>query len=148
MTTDELFRIYDDEFAHFEQLEDILGEERQALKSRDADAITAVTARKQALLEQIESLDIQRREFKEACRDIYIGDTELALQIQHRDDKLKASLENFQHHNRINMGILEMGRLFTENMLSILRGQPLGTGTYGPGGDRGKGPGPKSLAKV
>lgn len=148
MTRSELIGIYETEFAFIDQLEELLNQERQALQSRDADAITDITARKQSLLERLEAVDVQRRKGTEALLNRESEDG-LDAFIKSRDESLKESLRNFQHENRINMGILELGRIFTADILSILRGQPHGhSPTYDTRGNRDNSPGTKSITKV
>jgi len=149
MTRSELIGIYETEFAFIDQLEELLNQERQALQSRDADAITDITARKQSLLEHLEAVDVQRRKGTEALLKNRDSEDGLDAFINSRDESLKESLRNFQHENRINMGILELGRIFTADILAILRGQPHGhSPTYNTRGNRDNSPGTKSITKV
>ena len=149
MTRTELIGIYETEFALIDQLEGLLNQERKALRSRDADAITDITARKQSQLEQLEAVDVQRRKGKEALLKDRGPEDDLDAFIKSRDESLRESLRSFQHENRINMGILELGRIFTAELLSILRGQPSGhCPTYDPKVGRENSPGSKSIAKV
>ena len=149
MTLTELKKTYETEFAFLEKLSGVLDDERQALRARDADAILKITSTKQSLLEQLESLDKQRREGREKLLAAHQSDAGLIKYIETSDASLKKSLQGFQQENRVNMGILELGRIFTAEILSILRGQPItNSGTYDTHGGRDSVLSPKSLAKV
>ena len=79
----------------------------------------------------------------------WINNTDLIEYIGINDQKLKHTLNTFQHANRINLGIVELGRVFTEQVLSILRGQSWhASEVYNPKGSRQNTIQSKSLAKV
>lgn len=149
MSKVDLQKVYAAEFACLDNLATLLEEERVALRARNTVKILATSEQKQDLIEQLESLDTQRRALKKKVADIYSNNTDFIEYIAINDRKLKHTLNTFQHANRINLGIVELGRIFTEQLLSILRGQSQHTSeVYDPTGNRQNSILSKSLAKV
>jgi len=145
----DLQKAYDAEFACLDNLTQLLEDEREALRARNTTEIHATSGQKQDLIGQLESLDKQRRALKKKVPDFSTNDNDLIDYIEINDRKLKHTLNAFQHANRINLGIVELGRIFTEQVLSILCGQSRhASEVYDPKGSRQNTILSKSLAKV
>ncbi len=148
MNSQEIKQAYNNEFACLQELDTLLGQERQALKSRDTVLIGQLLEQKQALIIELESLDCQRRHLKQQAGEMTSCGNDIREFINTRDAELKKLLEQFRHQNRVNHGIVEMGRIFTRQILSILRGHAHNPGLYDPQGSHNNTDSSKSLAKV
>ncbi len=149
MTPSYLTTLYTDEQDCLHQLGQLLEQETHTLQQRDLDRLDEITAEKQSLLSRLETLDLKRRSLLEKHRNQINQDKTLLEIVKRYDDSLKNSLLEFQQANRINQGIVELGRIFTRQILNLLR-NPTETDSklYDTDGNAGKSSLSSSLAKV
>lgn len=120
------------------RLNDILDAEDAALRGRESDRIGAVVAEKLAVLRELETLggeltgllrqggrSADRKDMRALLADPALADMR---------ERLQRLLRDCQGKNRVNGTVIELKRALTENLLSILRGEPAGGKTYGRGG--------------
>ena len=138
------------------ELIDLIERERTALSSRDAGALEAAIAGKQARLEQLEARSRERdalvraagfatdRSGVEACIAGCDGDGTLAALwgefIEHVSECRKA--------NQVNGGVVELSRRQVRRALGILRGQAPDTELYNTEGRSVAGGNTRPLAKA
>jgi flagellar biosynthesis/type III secretory pathway chaperone len=120
----------------------LLGIEAAALQGRDIDAIEALVDRKQALIQEFESLEARRQSLLkrtgfggaqpdvEGCIAWCDGSGKLARGWR----LLLERIRGCQHQNRCNGAILESSRRHAQQALALLRGQSPHTGLYNPNG--------------
>lgn len=135
----------------------LLGIEAEALQGRDIDAIEALTGRKQALMQEFESLEAKRQVLleragfggaapadMEGCIAWCDGSGQLARGWQLLLERIRGS----QHQNRRNGAILESSRRHAQQALALLRGQAPQTDLYNPNGSTSADTPGRSLAKA
>lgn len=147
VTLAELSGIYSHEHDCLDRLDKVLRSEREALRSRQLKEINTNSDKKQALINELEMLDQRRRDLIAQMTATDSSKT-LSDDIMSRDNLLKKRLQDFQHSNRINLGIIELSRILTDQMLNILRGEQNNDDLYDPGGTHNKSGFTKSIAKV
>ncbi len=114
------------------QLATCLEQEQQALATLDGPALEAVAASKQQLLLRMEQQAGERTRL--ATEAGYGADTmEAFMAAADRQDQLTAcwrelleALRTCQHQNRVNGGVIVLGREQLQTALGLLRGQQTG----------------------
>jgi flagella synthesis protein FlgN len=141
----QLSSILQSELNQSKQLQSLLQQEREALKTADLDTIQSITQQKQSPLVQLEQLGRQRDYVLKAA-GFPVGKAGLeafiANQAESDSNKIKQVLSELRQvakscreDNQINGGILNVNRQYLVRALSILRGRDPETGAYGPGGE-------------
>lgn len=138
------------------RLDALLGIEAAALQGRDIDAIEELAGRKQALMQEFESLESRRQTLLEragfggtqpdveACIAWCDGSGKLARGWR----QLLERIRGCQHQNRCNGAILDSSRRHAQQALALLRGQPPQTDLYNPNGSAASDSLGRSLAKA
>lgn len=120
----------------------LLGIEAEALNGRDIDTIETLVGRKQALMQEFESLETRRQALLEhagfggpqpdveGCIAWCDGSGRLARGWR----LLLERIRNCQHQNRRNGAVMESSRRHAQQALALLRGQSPQTDLYNPNG--------------
>lgn len=134
----ELERLLDMGSTLLGEFEHALEEESRALSERAADALSGVVERKMAMLRKLDSVG---NTLGQLLAGAGLGADAASLEqcldtpeLRERWDRFHDGLAKCSHHNRLNGGVIEVSRNYTEQMLNILRGPTASPGVYGPGG--------------
>lgn len=121
------------QLAHLEQL---LGEEQEAMLRRNSEEMGELAKRKQALIERVEGLEGERLQRlmpnggvaeRDAWKEVLGADSRLAVQWQ----RLEAVLLRCRKQNQVNGVLLERDRQQTQQLLRLLLGgEGKATSTY------------------
>ncbi len=139
------------------KLQTLLAEEATALTKRDADALEQLVLDKNALLQQLETLQHSKQAvLSRAGYGHTAADIETCLdwcdergQLQRGWQLLLERLAHCQHANRINGATLESSRRYAQQALSLLRGAAIPVSLYDPNGSSNAGhDNGRSLAKA
>ncbi len=139
---EELAQVYTDELLLAEDLQKLLVAEEAALRSRDSEFIQNCTEKKNILLERFESFEVKRKEIQDS-----VSDTKNQV-ISDKHSKLQKMLENIQHQNTVNAGIIKVSQEFTQQILNIMRGVTQHQTTYDQSGNTSNNNSNQYLAKV
>jgi flagellar biosynthesis/type III secretory pathway chaperone len=114
------------------QLAACLEQEQQALTELDAATLETVVGTKTQLLQQMEQHATERLRLASAAGYDHASMAAFLAAVDPQDQlgadwqALLAALETCQHRNRVNGGIIELGRQRLHMTLALLRGQPSG----------------------
>ncbi len=126
-----------------EHLQDALIEEQRCIAGRDLAALGAAVQRKMALLDDVQTLDAQRRAMvlAQGLPDTNSGMNELLSRssddgVQELWATLLHSLQQGQAMNEACGAIIRRSLEDNHRLLEVLRGEPMDSGqaAYGPGG--------------
>ena len=116
------------------QLNDLLFQEREALKQRDASGVHQLLAKKTSLLEKLEHNGMERNQAlhnagfeanDQGARDYLQQQApEKMPELGVQWEGLKTALENCQEANTVNGRIIHRSRQQINLLLDIMRGQP------------------------
>jgi flagellar biosynthesis protein FlgN len=138
------------------RLGSLLGIETTALHGRDIEAIEALVGRKQALMQEFDSLETRRQALLERAGfggpqpdvDACIAWCDSSGRLARGWRLLLDRIRDCQHRNRRNGAILESSRRHAQQALALLRGQSPQTDLYNPNGSTATDPLGRSLAKA
>ncbi len=143
----DLSHLYHEQIHSAKELLDLLQDEEEALRQRDAEELKECIRRKQDLLQQFEA-DAEKRLTLDKILNLDSISLPLKDSVQDRKKQLKTLMDSVQHQNRINAGIVKVSQDFTQKMLDIVRGQPFQQAMYNAFGQSKKQSNNQSLAKV
>ncbi len=137
-------------------LKECLGEERAALTSRSAEALTEAVQSKRALLEKLQQLESERNRISEAA-GFSAGSTQMDdLVVWCDDDSIIAN--RWQHLlqvasecndlNAANGAIIRVTKQHVETSLAILRNGDAESESYNPAGSEYRELGQRTLAEA
>lgn len=132
MMFEQLYTLLQKERDAVRQLSDCLEQERQALAELDTKALEAAAETKQRLLQTLEREAEERTRlatqagYDHASMEAYLASVDRQGQLQNGWQDLLDGLRACQHQNRVNGGVIELGRERLHLALGLLRGQ--GTG--------------------
>lgn len=120
--------IVQQELGQLAQLEVVLGQEHEALKKRDNDALASSTAEKNQLVTALERRGSERIELLKAAglgadQEAIHAFVETEPQLQALWQQLETALLNCQKQNQVNGMLLEKGRQQAQHLLGILLGE-------------------------
>lgn len=125
-------QILQTELGQLARLELVLGQEFDALKQQNNDALSENLEEKQKLIHEIESLGRQRLEL---LRGAGQGDDKVAVlafvsaeaELNTRWQELEATLLRCQKQNQVNGMLLEKGKMQAQQLLGVLLGKESGS---------------------
>lgn len=130
--------------------------EREALRARDADALTSASGVKQQCLAELDALDKDRRQMLEiagmpsarAAFDKYLESVPENHPIAYRWQRLIGLLEQCRQANIANGQMVTIQRNHVERALRVLRTGNPDSLTYGPDGGHANGAGSRTLSSA
>ncbi len=134
MSLTQLQQLINDDISHYQQLERLLTEEREALKLCKADPLQALLQQKTTLLTTVRQNATRRSqimagmqfEANEAGFSRLLGcltDTRQVQELRQGWDQLQSLLQQCQEHNTANAMILQRTQQTVKRFLNIYRGQ-------------------------
>ncbi|NNF51029.1 MAG: flagellar protein FlgN [Gammaproteobacteria bacterium] len=130
--------------------------EREALRARDADALTSASGVKQQCLAELDALDKDRRQMLEmaglpsdrAALDKYLETVPDNHPVAYRWQRLIGLFEQCRQANIANGQMVAIQRSHVERALRVLRTGNPDTLTYGPDGSHASGAGSRTLSSA
>lgn len=124
------------------QLQSVLTAEASALVDRDINALEALVREKNTLLQTLETLELRKKQVLEQAGlssapnqiEASIDDCDERGQLKRGWHLLLQRLARCQQQNRANGATLDSSRRYTQQALSILRGQTVPVALYDPRG--------------
>lgn len=107
------------------RLEAVLGQEQDALRRRDAQALSTLAGEKQRLVDEIELPGRERQALLQGTAGD-VGHTLIATRpaLQALWQELQGAVQRCQAQNQVNGILLEKGRQQAQQLLALLLGQP------------------------
>ena len=120
--------IVQNELGQLARLEHVLGQEHEALKARDNDALATTTSEKNQLVAALEAKGRERIELLKAAgmgadQEAIHAFVETEPQLLALWQQLEAALLKCQKQNQVNGMVLEKGRQQAQQLLGILLGE-------------------------
>lgn len=124
----DFLNVLQQELGQLTRLESVLGQEHEALKRRDSDALLPLIKEKQTLVTAIEALGgelpaLLKRAGHSNDKEAVLVFIDTAPQLRQQWDELEALLLRCQRQNQVNGVLLERGRWQTQQLLGILLGE-------------------------
>ena len=131
--------LLDRQVAALEKVLESLDHEREALMDRDAAALELVTKEKQQALAKADDLEQQRLALAPDLSAMEL--LAAAPEVASRWEKLLDLTRRCREQNDINGRMIRRQARRVESTLQLMRGQPSGSGVYGPDGESTQGNG-------
>lgn len=131
-----------------QELNDLLLEETEALKSKNTGLITGLVTSKNTMLDKLGMLDQQRQLYMETEKPGSPYDEGFESHIREMNSSIQKLLDQCKHQNKINGSIIEISQMFNNKILDIVLGHSSEDDTYSA---EGKNPGKnhqKTIARV
>jgi len=133
-TAEQITRVLERQLDALSRVLECLGEERDALLSRDLNQLAQVTERKNGSLAAVDSLEQQRREL---APSLSVMETlAKSPDVARRWEQLLDLTRKCREQNESNGRLIRRQRRRVESTLGLLRGEPASPKLYGPDGEQ------------